>query len=65
LAWIREQPGAMFSLPDLYQRGPHSIRDKATALKVVLILDDHGWLTQVKGGAVIGGVQRREVWKLA
>jgi hypothetical protein len=64
LDWIRQQPNTMFSLPDLYQRGPYAIRDKATAAKVVNILDDHGWLTQVKGGAVVGDVRRKEVWRL-
>jgi hypothetical protein len=65
LAWIQQQPDTMFSLPDLYQKGPYSIRDKATAMKVVGILDDHGYLVQVKGGAVIGGQQRKDVWRLA
>jgi hypothetical protein len=32
------------SLPDIYQKGPNAIRDKRTAVKVVAILEDHGWL---------------------
>jgi hypothetical protein len=54
----------MFSLPDLYQKGPYGIRDKATALKAIRTLDDHRWLIQVKGGAVIDGAWRRDVWQL-
>jgi hypothetical protein len=65
LAWIRQQPDTMFSLPDLYQKGPHSIRDKAMATKVINILDDHSYLVRVKGGAVIGGPRRKDVWHLA
>jgi hypothetical protein len=65
LAWIRQQSDTMFSLPDLYQKGPYSIRDKATATKVVGILDDHGYLVQVKGGAMIGDLRRKDVWRLA
>ena len=32
------------SLPDIYQRSLNAIGDKATAAKLVAILEDHGWL---------------------
>ena len=40
------------SLPDIYQNGPNAIRDKATATKLVKILEDHGWLIRIYGGAL-------------
>jgi hypothetical protein len=53
---------ALISLPDIYQYGPNSIRDKQTASKMVAILDEHGWLTRVKGGAQVGDHYRQDAW---
>jgi hypothetical protein len=50
------------SLPDIYQRSLNSIRDKATAARLVTILADHGWLNPIPGGAEIDGKHRREAW---
>ena len=55
---------AMISLPDVYRNGPRAIRDKATANRVVAILDDHGWLIRVEGGATVAGQHRRDAWKI-
>jgi hypothetical protein len=52
------------SLPDIYQHGPSAIRDKATATRVVSILEDHGHLIPISGGAEIKGQWRRYVWRL-
>ena len=51
------------SLPDIYQRGPNSIRDKAQAHRAVTVLAEHGWLAPALAGEV-GGVFRREVWTI-
>jgi hypothetical protein len=65
LNWLRETWGEKHvSVPDIYQRGPNSIRDARTAKRLVSILVDHGWLKPVKGGATIGNQFRREVWSL-
>jgi hypothetical protein len=61
-AWQWTEPA--ISLPDIYQRGPNAIRDKATATKLVGILVDHGWLHKIEGGAVIAGHHRRDAWKI-
>jgi hypothetical protein len=51
------------SLPDIYQKGPRSgARDKATAAKLVTILEGHGRLIKIPDGAVIDGVHRRDAW---
>lgn len=64
LVWLAERERKMISLPDMYQRGLNAIGDKATAKKVVDILEDHGWLERVPGGAKIDGHVRRDVWRL-
>ena len=65
LDWLLGQWGeAAISLPDLYQRGPGTIREGATARKVVAILEDHGWLVHIPEGAVVSGVRRREAWRI-
>lgn len=65
LTWLQaswHEP--LVSLPDIYQRGPNSIRDRARAHRAVTLLVDHGWLSVVPPGEV-GGVFRREVWRVA
>jgi hypothetical protein len=63
--WLRGQwKEPAVSLPDIYQRGPNAIRDKARAAKLVGILEDHGFLVRIEGGAHIEGKWRREAWRL-
>jgi hypothetical protein len=65
LDWISKHwPEPAISLPDLYQRGPTAIRDAATARKIVVILEDHGWLARIAQGAVVAGVRRRDAWTI-
>jgi hypothetical protein len=52
------------SLPDIYQRSLNAIGDKATATKVVAILEDHGWLDRIPQGAVVAGQRRRDAWRI-
>lgn len=64
LTWIQTSWMEPFiSLPDIYQKGPNSIRDKAKAEKMVKILTDHGWLVSAGTGEV-SGKQRRETWRI-
>ena len=53
---------AVISMPDLYMRGPNSIRSKKVATPVVKILEDHGWLQRLPKGAKIDGVFRRDAY---
>jgi hypothetical protein len=55
---------ANISLPDIYQRGPNSVGSRKTALQLVGILETHGWLLKLTGGAVVGGERRRDVWRI-
>jgi Protein of unknown function (DUF3987) len=59
--WTREPA---VSLPDIYQFGPNGIRDKAKASRVVKVLEDHGYLVRIEGGAGIDGKWRRDAWRL-
>lgn len=52
----------VISLPDIYQRSLNAIGDKATAAKLVAILEDHGWLVRKAGGAIVAGQWRRDAW---
>jgi hypothetical protein len=64
-AWLLTTwPEPLISLPDIYQRGPNSIREKARAYRAVTILSDHGWLISAPAGGVVAGVFRREVWRV-
>jgi hypothetical protein len=65
LNWLRSHWNvSAISLPDIYQRGPSVIRDKAKASRIVTILEDHGYLARIECGAEIEGKWRREAWRL-
>jgi hypothetical protein len=65
LNWLCNSWGHdLVSLPDIYQRGLNAISDKKTALRIVGILEEHGWLVRVQGGDLISGVRRKDVWRI-
>jgi Protein of unknown function (DUF3987) len=64
LQWLHSLSEPLVSLPDIYQRGPNAIRDKATASDLVRLLSDHGHLIPIAEGATIAGHHRREVWRI-
>jgi hypothetical protein len=59
-SWIE----AAISLPDIYQLGPSEIRDQDTAKRAATVLEEHGWLRRVAGGATIKGNRRRDAWAI-
>jgi hypothetical protein len=63
LAWMRGR-GQLVALPDVYQLGPASVRDKATAVKLLDLLEAHGWVRKLERGAEVGGQRRRDVWEV-
>lgn len=66
LAWLQTTwAEPLVSLPDIYQRSPISaIRDKKSANRIVKILEEHGYLKPLTGGAIIAGEKRRDVWQI-
>jgi hypothetical protein len=65
LDWLLNQwTEPKISLPDVYQRSLNAIGDKATAAKLVRILDDHGWLVRIDQGAMVAGQRRRDAWSI-
>jgi Protein of unknown function (DUF3987) len=64
LAWLLTSwTEPLISLPDVYQRGPNSIRDAGRARRAVSTLADHGWLIPAPAGEV-GGTVRLELWRI-
>jgi len=55
-------PEEFVALPTIYQKSLNAIRDKATAMRLVGILEDHGWLVRVAGGACVEGQHRQDAW---
>ncbi|HRC26318.1 MAG TPA: hypothetical protein PKX87_02685, partial [Alphaproteobacteria bacterium] len=54
----------LVSLPDIYQRGLNAISDKKTAVRIVAVLEEHGWLVRVQGGDFVNGTRRKDVWRI-
>jgi Protein of unknown function (DUF3987) len=64
LTWLHRRVDSIVSLPDIYQLGPNSIRDKRSARRAAHLLEEHGHLVRVREGGFIGETFRREVWQL-
>jgi hypothetical protein len=64
LDWMHKSKAVQFSLTDIYQRGPRSIRNAKTARRLVSILVAHRHLEEVQDGVDLNGVRRKEVWRL-
>src|SRR5215204_4331959 len=64
LDWLLTWDHELISLPDVYQLGPNAFRDAKTAREAIYLLQEHGWLEPVEGGAFVNGVRRLEVWRI-
>jgi hypothetical protein len=63
LAWLLTAWAApVVSLPDIYQRGPNSIREATTARRAAKLLLEHGWLAPLPAGITVAGKSRRDAW---
>lgn len=61
--WLLDSWGETFiSAQDAAQRGPFRETDRAR--KALAILERHGWIVPVEGGAEILGKRRREAWRV-
>jgi hypothetical protein len=64
--WLLTQwEHAVVGLPDIYRLGPNSVRDMKTARRLVGVLESHGHLSRIEGGAQVGENYRREAWEIA
>jgi len=41
-----------------------AISDKKTAVRIVTVLEEHGWLVRVQGGDFVNGIRRKDVWRI-
>jgi hypothetical protein len=64
LTWWQARPDPRCHLAVIYQRGLNAIREAATARRVVAVLLEHGWITQLPPGTVLEGKPRSEAWAL-
>jgi hypothetical protein len=65
LTWINEHwQEENISLPDIYQVSINAIRNKASALEIVKILENHGWLCKNDTTIKVKGQNRRDTWKI-
>ena len=63
LTWLQKREG-QFSLVEIYQLGPMTIRQKDIARRIVNILIDHGHVRRLNEGREVNGHFRREVYEL-
>lgn len=65
LSWLQiEWREPLVGISHVYQRGPNSIRTKVKARAAIGVLEEHGWLHLVDGGAEIDGKRHRDVWRI-
>jgi hypothetical protein len=63
LDWLRAN-FPTFSLVELYQNGPNQVRSQPVAARIVKILEHHGWVRPIAGGAFIGLKKRKIAWEI-
>jgi hypothetical protein len=63
LAFIKER-GELVSLRCVYTHGPNAARDKATAARMMKLLEDHHWVERADG-VEIDRRKVRQAWRLA
>jgi hypothetical protein len=51
-------------LSQVYQFGPNSVRDAATAKEIAGILQNHGWLIPIRDNMELDGAHRKTAWKV-
>lgn len=64
LTWWQARPDPRCHLATIYQRSLNSVRDAATARRIVAILDDHGWVEALPPQTTLDGAPRAEAWRL-
>ena len=64
LEWLRARPSQQVHLADIYQRGLNAVGTATTARRIMNILAEHGWVTPLPNGTVIGDAARKEAWEL-
>ena len=65
LRWLVMEWGRdIVGLPEIYQRGPNFVRDMKAARALVTLLESHGHLIRIEGGAVVGEQNRRDAWRI-
>lgn len=52
------------TIRDVVRLGPNSLRESPEAKKAVQMLVEHRWLMPIPSGTEIGGVARREAWRI-
>jgi hypothetical protein len=63
--WLSDEwQGDVIGLPEVYQRGPNSLRDAATARACMRTLAEHGWAIPLTDGAEVEGKRRHEAWQI-
>ena len=64
--WLERswEAAAIYPTP-IYRTGPsRSLRTKAAAMAALELLEEHGWLRRLEGGAEIEGAWRRDAWAI-
>ncbi|MEO0426182.1 MAG: YfjI family protein [Pseudomonadota bacterium] len=62
--WLTKWPEPVISVAEIVKCGPARLRNTKLAKKLVKILVEHGHLMPVKGGGMVRGQHRREVFQI-
>jgi len=64
LTWLYANRIATVYPLRVYQFGPAQVRTKAAAMRAFDVLQEHGYLIPIDGGAVVDGKLRKQAWSL-
>jgi Protein of unknown function (DUF3987) len=63
LEWLGTRAG-LVALPDVYREGPRAVRTAKAARRIMSVLEEHGHIERIEGGAEVNGLWRRDAWKV-
>jgi len=63
LKWMQQTGEQNHALVEIYQKGPQGVRTADKAREALYVLEEHGWVKQLKK-MEINGKMRRDVWQL-
>ena len=62
--WLECRTDDLISAPNIYQGGPYALRNKNDTMRIMRILEDHGYVIKQPAGTKVEGKLRKDVWRI-
>jgi len=62
--WLECRTDDLISAPNIYQSGPYALRNKNDTMRIMRILEGHGYVIKQPVGTKVEGKPRKDVWRV-